>query len=84
MYGVDSMPETAENVAKDFVISREDQDAFAWQSQQRYAAADQAGVFAAEILPIMIEKQHGDPLNIDRDENPRPHTSLEKLAKLTV
>ena len=83
MYGVDSMPETAENVAVDYGVNRHDQDAFARQSQQRYAAADQAGVFANEILPVKIEQRHDDPLIIHRDEHPRPDTSMEKLTKLT-
>ena len=83
MYGVDSMPETAENVAVDYGVNRHDQDAFARQSQQRYAVADQAGVFANEILPLEIEQRHDDPLIINRDEHPRPDTSMEKLTKLT-
>ena len=82
MYGVDSMPETAENVAVDYDVNRHDQDAFAQQSQQRYAVADQAGVFADEILPVTIEQRHGVPLIVDRDEHPRPDTSMEKLTKL--
>ena len=82
MYGVDSMPETAENVAVDYAVNRHDQDSFAQQSQQRYAVADQAGVFADEILPVTIEQRHDGPLVIERDEHPRPDTSLEKLAKL--
>ena len=83
MYGVDSMPETAENVAIDYGVNRHDQDAFALQSQQRYAVADQAGVFADEILPLKIEQRHDDPLIIKRDEHPRTDTSMEKLTKLT-
>ena len=83
MYGVDSMPETAENVAVDYGVNRHDQDAFALQSQQRYAVADQAGVFADEIMPLEIEQRHDDPLIINRDEHPRTHTSMEKLTKLT-
>ena len=82
MYGVDTMPETADNVAEDYAVNRHDQDAFARQSQQRYTLADQSGVFADEILPVTIEQRHGDPLIIDRDEHPRPNTSLEKLANL--
>ena len=82
MYGVDTMPETADNVAEDYAVSRHDQDAFARQSQQRYTLADQSGVFAGEILPVTIEQRHGDPLIIDRDEHPRPNTSLERLANL--
>jgi acetyl-CoA acyltransferase len=82
MYGVDSMAETAENVAEEFHISREDQDAFAYRSQQRAAAAMQGGVLAAEIVPICIPQRKGVPLIVDRDENPRPDTTLEALAKL--
>ena len=82
MHGVDSMPETAENVAFEYTVSRQDQDAFSWQSQQRCAVADQAGVFADEILPVEIEQRQGGQLIIDHDEHPRPDTSLEKLAKL--
>ena len=83
LYGVDSMSETAENVAVDYGVNRHDQDTFARQSQLRYAAADQAGVFANEILPLKIEQRHDDPLIINRDEHPRPDTSMEKLTKLT-
>ena len=81
-FGVDSMPETAENVAEDFNISREDQDAFAFRSQQRTAAAQAAGVFAEEITPVTIPQRKGDPLIIDTDEHPRASTTLEGLAKL--
>ena len=81
MYGIDSMPETAENVAVDFKIGRIDQDAFALRSQQRYAAALKAGFFKSEILPITLAQKKGDPLIIDKDEHPR-ETSLESLAKL--
>jgi 3-oxoadipyl-CoA thiolase len=80
-FGVDSMPETAENVADDFDISREDQDAFALRSQQRAAAAIAAGRFAAEITPIVIGNRRGDPTVVAVDEHPR-QTSLEALAKL--
>ena len=82
MYGIDSMPETADNVAQDYSVKRHDQDAFALQSQQRYTLADQSGVFTDEMLPVMIEQQPGGRLIIDRDEHPRTNTSLEKLAKL--
>jgi acetyl-CoA acyltransferase len=81
-YGVDSMPETADNVAKDFAISREDQDAFALRSQQRWAAANTAGVFADEIVPVLIEQRRGDPTRIETDEHPRPNSTLEKLSAL--
>ena len=81
MYGIDSMPETAENVAVDFNIARADQDAFALRSQQRYAAALKAGFFKSEIVPVTLLQKKGDPLVVDKDEHPR-ETSLEALAKL--
>ena len=81
-YGVDSMPETGENVAAEFGISREDQDLFAWRSQQRAGAAMASGRFAAEIVPVSIERRKQAPLVIDTDEHPRPDTTLEALAKL--
>jgi len=81
-YGVDSMPETAENVASDFNISREDQDAFALRSQQRAAAAQAKGVFAEEIVPVTIPQRKGDAIVVDVDEHPRADTTLEGLAKL--
>ncbi len=81
MYGVDSMPETAENVAADFNIGRADQDAFALRSQQRYAAAFKENFFKNEIVPVTLPQKKGDPLTIDKDEHPR-ETSLESLAKL--
>jgi len=80
-YGVDSMPETAENVAEDFQISREDQDAFAWRSQQRAGAAIEAGRLAAEIVPVSIASRKGETV-VSVDEHPRPETTLEALAKL--
>ncbi len=80
-YGIDSMPETAENVAADFKVSRADQDAFALRSQRRYAAAQHDGFFAKEILPITLAQKKGDPLIIKDDEHPR-ETTLEALAKL--
>ena len=80
-YGVDSMPETAENVADDFKVSRADQDAFALASQTKTAAAQQAGIFAAEISPVTIPQRKGDPLVVDTDEHPR-QTTLEALARL--
>ena len=82
MYGVDSMAETAENVAEEFNISREDQDAFALRSQQRAASAMQSGVLAEEIVPVCIPQRKGSPLIVDKDEHPRPDTTLEALAKL--
>ena len=81
-YGVDSMPETAENVAADFKVSRADQDAFALRSQQRAAAAAAAGRLAEEIVPVSIAQKRGDPLLVSRDEHPRADTTLEGLAKL--
>jgi len=81
-YGVDSMPETADNVADDHGVSRDDQDAFALRSQQRWAAADAAGVFAEEIVPVTIPQRKGDALVVDRDEHPRPQTQAAQLAKL--
>lgn len=81
-YGVDTMPETAENVADDFGIAREDQDAFAIRSQQRTAAAQEAGVLAEEIVPVSVPRRKAEPLIIDQDEHPRPETQLDKLAKL--
>jgi acetyl-CoA acyltransferase len=80
-YGVDSMPETAENVAGDFNISREDQDAFALRSQQRAAAAQASGRLAREITPVTIPGRKGDTI-VDEDEHPRPDTTLEALAGL--
>jgi 3-oxoadipyl-CoA thiolase len=80
-YGVDSMPETAENVAQDFNVSRADQDAFALRSQQRAAAAIAAGRMAEEIVPVTIAQKKGDPIVVSRDEHPRA-TTLEALAKL--
>ena len=80
-YGVDSMPETAENVASDFKVSRADQDAFALRSQQRTATAIIAGRFADELTPVWIAQKKGDPVVVSRDEHPR-ETTLEALAKL--
>ncbi|QJR02842.1 3-oxoadipyl-CoA thiolase [Sphingobium yanoikuyae] len=80
-YGVDSMPETAQNVADDFQISREDQDRFAVESQARAARAQENGRLAREIVPVTIPQKKGDPIVVDRDEHPRA-TSMEALAKL--
>ncbi|CAN0618107.1 beta-ketoadipyl-CoA thiolase [Burkholderia multivorans] len=80
-YGVDSMPETAENVATDYNISRADQDLFALRSQQKAARAQQDGTLAEEIVPVTIPQKKGDPVVVSRDEHPR-ETSLETLAKL--
>jgi acetyl-CoA acyltransferase len=81
-YGVDSMPETAENLATEHAIAREDQDAFAFRSQQRTAAAIESGRMAEEIVAVSVPQRKGDPLIVDRDEHPRPGTTLEKLARL--
>jgi acetyl-CoA acyltransferase len=81
-YGVDSMPETGENVAADFNVSREDQDAFALRSQKKAAAAQANGRLAQEIVPVTIPKRKGDPVIVDKDEHPRGDTTLEQLAKL--
>jgi len=80
-YGVDSMPETAENVADQFQISRADQDLFALRSQQRTAAAQAAGILAEEITPVFVRQRRGDPLRVDVDEHPR-ETTLDALTKL--
>lgn len=81
-FGTDAMPETGENVAADFAISREDQDLFALRSQQRAGAAMAAGLFAQEIIPVHIPQRRGDPIVVDTDEHPRPQTELAQLAKL--
>jgi len=81
-YGVDSMPETAENIAEDFNISRADQDLFAYRSQQKTAAAQAAGRFDAEIIPVTIPQRKGDPIVVRLDEHPRASTTLETLGKL--
>jgi 3-oxoadipyl-CoA thiolase len=82
MYGVDTMPQTAENVAKQFSINRADQDQFALTSQQRTAAAQARGFFKQEITPVNIPQRKGDPIVVDTDEHPRASTTLEGLAKL--
>ena len=82
LYDTHSMPQTADNVAADFAIGRADQDAFAVRSQQRWAAANAAGRFKDEIVPVVIPKKKGDPVVVDTDEHPRPETTLEMLAKL--
>jgi acetyl-CoA acyltransferase len=81
-YGVDSMPETAENVAREFNIDRADQDAFAIRSQQRWASAHAAGVFKDEIVPVTIHARKGESRVFDTDEHPRPETTIEALARL--
>jgi 3-oxoadipyl-CoA thiolase len=80
-FGIDSMPETAENVAEEFQVSREDQDRFAAESQRRAAAAQANGRLAAEIVPVIIPQRKGDPIVVDRDEHPR-ETSVEALGRL--
>ncbi|MGK5065031.1 3-oxoadipyl-CoA thiolase [Janthinobacterium sp. LB3P112] len=81
-YGIDTMPETAENVAVEFGISRADQDGLALRSQQRWAAAHAAGVFEREIVPVAVPQKKGEPKMVTMDEHPRPDTSIEMLAKL--
>ncbi|HEX8569160.1 MAG TPA: 3-oxoadipyl-CoA thiolase [Caulobacteraceae bacterium] len=81
VHGVDSMPETAENVAQDYQISRRDQDMFALRSQEKAARAQKSGRFAAEIVGVPIPQRKGDPIIVDRDEHPR-ETTLESLSKL--
>ena len=81
-YGVDSMPETGENVAEEFQISRADQDAFAIRSQQRAGKAMAAGYFAKEIVAVEIPGRKGEMVKVEQDEHPRPDTTLEQLAKL--
>jgi len=82
LYDTHSMPETADNVAQEFSVSRADQDAFAWRSQQRWAAAHAAGRFAPEIVAVQIPQKKGTFTTFDTDEHPRPDTTLEMLAKL--
>jgi acetyl-CoA acetyltransferase family protein len=81
-YGVDSMPETGENVAADHGVSRQDQDKFALRSQQRTAAAYARGFFESELIPVELPQRKAKPLLVVRDEHPRPETTLEQLAKL--
>ncbi len=81
-YGVDSMPETGENVAEDFDVTREDQDAFGLRSQQKAVAAQENGRLAREITPVTIPQRKKDPIVVDTDEHPRAGTTMEALAKL--
>jgi 3-oxoadipyl-CoA thiolase len=81
-YGIDSMPETAENVAEEFKVARADQDAFALRSQQRWAAAQARGFYRSEIIPVSVPAKKGAATLVDRDEHPRPEATLEALAKL--
>jgi acetyl-CoA acyltransferase len=83
-YGIDSMPETAENVAAEFGVSREDQDLFAWRSQQRAGAAIAAGFLAREIVPVTVARRGRESQVVDRDEHPRPDTTVAALAKLST
>jgi len=84
LYGIDSMPETAENVAEEFAISREDQDRFALASQKKAGLAQQNGRLAREIVAVSIKQRRGDPLVVEKDEHPRPSVTLEELAKLST
>jgi len=81
-YGVDSMPETAENIAQEFKVNRAAQDAFAYRSQQRWARAHAEGFFACEIMPVVVPQKKGDAKKFAVDEHPRPETNIEILAKL--
>ena len=81
-YGVDAMPETGENVAEEFQVARADQDAFALRSQQRAGKAIASGYFAEEIVPVEVPGGKAGPIKVDKDEHPRPDTTLEGLAKL--
>src|SRR5688572_720620 len=81
-YGVDAMPETAENVAEDYQVGRKDQDAFALRSQQRATKAQAAGFFAEEIEPVIVPGSKAGPVTVDKDEHIRPETTMEGLAKL--
>lgn len=82
LYGIDSMPQTADNVAEDYQVSRADQDAFAARSQARWAEAHDAGAFRDEIAPVAIPQRKGDPIVVDTDEHPRPGTTADRLAGL--
>lgn len=81
-FGTDEMPGTAENVAVEFDVSREDQDSFALRSQQRAAAATDGGFFKDELVSVSVPQRKGDPVIVDRDEHPRPNTTLEDLSRL--
>jgi 3-oxoadipyl-CoA thiolase len=81
-YGVDQMAETAENVAEDYQVARKDQDAFAWRSQQRAGKGIKEGFFVGEIAPVEVPGGRGGPTVVDKDEHPRPQTTLDDLAKL--
>jgi acetyl-CoA C-acetyltransferase len=81
-FGVDSMPETADNVAGEFQVSRADQDAFAARSQARWIAAQEKGIFADELVAVTVPQKKGEPVVVDRDEHPRPGTTVEQLGRL--
>ena len=81
-HGIASMPETADTVAAEWGVSRADQDAFAARSQARWAAAQEAGRFADELIPVEVPQRRGDPVIVDRDEHPRPDVTAEKLSRL--
>ena len=81
-HGIDSMPQTADNVAADYNVSRADQDAFAARSQARWTAANDAGIFKDEIVPVAVPQRKGDPVIFDTDEHPRPGTDASTLGKL--
>jgi acetyl-CoA acyltransferase len=81
-FGIDSMPETAENVAEQFRVNREDQDAFAWRSHQRWATAHQSKFFDRQVVSVAVPQKKGEPKIVTTDEHPRPDTTLEALAKL--
>ncbi|MDP6705585.1 MAG: 3-oxoadipyl-CoA thiolase [Alphaproteobacteria bacterium] len=81
-YGVESMPETGENVAEEYQVSRADQDGFAYRSQMRAKAAQERGFFDKELISVEIPQRRGEPIVMEQDENPRPETTLEGLAKL--
>ena len=83
-YGIDQMPETAENVAEQFQVSREDQDSFALRSQHKAASAQANGRLAKEIVAVTIPRRKGDPIVVDQDEHPRGDTTIEQLAKLAT
>jgi acetyl-CoA acyltransferase len=83
-YGIDSMPETGENVAEQFKVSRTDQDRFALRSQQRTAAAYERGFYESELIPVEIPQRKGTPLVVKKDEHPRADTTLEQLSKLST
>jgi len=84
LYGIDSMPETAENVAEQFQVSRQDQDAFALRSHQRWAAAHQAGFFKRQLVPVELRQKKSEYAMVASDEHPRPDTTLEALANLSL